>query len=238
MSSGAKPVDQRVARGDATREQILAAAREVLAAHGYRGASMRAVAERAGVQLSLVHYHFGGKRGLLAAVLEYENERLLERQQDLFAKPEPLAEKWRTACAYLQEDLRSGYVRILWELWTAGLTDEDLARRWRDAMGEWRALLERVVQEWAAGEGVALPMRPVALATLVANTFQGAEVEILAGVPEDDAPHFEALEAVAELIARLEAGAQSKESSTGKSARPSRHRAAKIAAPRPPVQRE
>jgi AcrR family transcriptional regulator len=204
MSSSAKAGDLRVARGAATRSQILAAAREVLAADGYSGASTRAVADRAGVRLSLVHYHFGGKRGLLAAVLEYENERLLKRQQELYAKPEPLAEKWRTACAYLREDLDSGYVRILWELWAAGLTDEDLARRWRDALAAWRLLLERVVDDWATSVGVALPLSPRALATLVVNTFQGAEVEILAGVSENEAPHYEALEAVAGLIARVD----------------------------------
>ena len=48
-------------------------------------------------------------------------------------------------------------------------------------------------------------MSPAAIATLVANAFQGAEVEILAGVSEREAPHFEALEAVAVLIERLEA---------------------------------
>ena len=42
------------------------------------------------------------------------------------------------------------------------------------------------------------------VATLVANVFQGAEVEILAGVSEEEAPHYEALEAVGALIARLE----------------------------------
>ena len=204
MSSPAKAADQRVARGDATRSQILEAARDVLAADGYSGTTTRAVADRAGVQLSLVHYHFGGKRGLLAAVLEYENERLLERQQKLYAKEEPLADKWRTACAYLQEDLRSGYVRILWELWAAGLRDENLARRWRDAFAEWRLLLENVVARWAESVDVVLPMSPRAIATLVANAFQGAEVEILAGVSEEEAPHYEALESVGKLIARLE----------------------------------
>src|SRR5436190_4568441 len=99
MSSAAKKLDARVARGDATRAQIVAAARAVLADNGYAGTSTRAVADAADVQLSLVHYHFGGKRGLLAAVLEAENERLLERQQALFEGPEPLSAKWRTACA-------------------------------------------------------------------------------------------------------------------------------------------
>jgi AcrR family transcriptional regulator len=205
LSSPLKTVDQRIARGDATRAQIVAAARGMLQHEGYAATTMRAVAERAGVQLSLVHYHFGGKRQLLVAVLEHENARLLERQRELYAGPEPLAEKWRTACAYLQEDLRSGYVRILWELWAAGLADEDLACRWRETMADWRVLLESVVERWAADVAVALPIAPRALATLVANAFQGAEVELLAGVSEDEAPHYEALEAVAALIERLEA---------------------------------
>jgi AcrR family transcriptional regulator len=207
MSSAAKSSDLRVARGDATRTQILEAARDILAERGHGGTSTRVVAERAGVPLSLVHYHFGGKRKLLAAVLEHENARLLARQQAMYARAEPLAEKWRTACAYLQEDLRSGYVRILWELWAAGLADEELARRWRDAMSEWRLLLERVVEGWAAERGIELPMSAPVLATLVVNLFEGAEAEILAGVPETEAPHLEALEACADLIERLEVSA-------------------------------
>jgi AcrR family transcriptional regulator len=197
-------VDQRVARGEATRDLILDAARDVLGERGFAATTTRAVAEQAGVQLSLVHYHFGGKRQLLAAVLARENERLLARQHALYAGPEPLAEKWRIACAYLREDLRSGYVRILWELWAAGLADEELARRWREVMAGWRALLEDVAAAWAAETSVELPISPRAVATLVVNVFQGAEVEILAGVGEEEAPHHEALEACAALIERLD----------------------------------
>lgn len=197
-------VDQRVIRGNATRAQILNAARELLREDGFAGATTRAVAERADVRLSLVHYHFGGKAPLLAALLEEENARLLARQQALYDGDKPLADKWRTACEYLRADLRSGYVRILWELWAAGLADEELALRWRDAMAGWRELLTTVVADWAADARVQLPMSPRVLATLVANAFQGAEVELLAGVSEAEAPHFEALEAVAGLIERLE----------------------------------
>lgn len=204
MSSGTPAVDQRVARGDATRAHILEAARDILREGGFAATTTRAVAEHAGVQLSLVHYHFGGKRRLLAAVLERENERLLARQHALYAGPEPLATKWRTACAYLREDLRSGYVRILWELWAAGLADEDLAARWREATAGWRSLLESVAARWSAELELDLPLSPRALATLVCNLFEGAEVEILAGVREEEAPHLGALEACAALIERLE----------------------------------
>jgi AcrR family transcriptional regulator len=199
--------DRRSVRGDATKELILEAARESLREEGYSGTSIRAVAERAGVQLSLVHYHFGSKQSVLVAVLERENEKLLERQQALFAGPGPLSAKWRAACRFLEDDLESGYVRILWELWAAGLADEQLAARWRDATAGWRRLMADVVEEWSREVGLELPISAMAVATLVANLFQGLEVEILAGVSEDEAPHLEVLEAVAQLIERIEADA-------------------------------
>lgn len=200
MSSPAKKVDLRRVRGEDTREQILDAARDALAAEGYARTTTRAIAERADVPLSLVHYHFGGKQQLLAAVLERENARLLERQRAMFAGPQPLSEKWRIACEYLNEDLRSGYVRILWELWAVGLSDETLAGTWRNAIDGWRTLLTDVASEWLEENDLDLPISPRALATLVANAFQGAETEILAGFGEDVAPHLEGLASIAGVI--------------------------------------
>jgi AcrR family transcriptional regulator len=204
IPAGAK-LDGRAARGEATRLRILDAARDVLLERGHGGTSTRAVAERAETRLSLVHYHFGGKQGLLIAVLERENEHLLERQRRLYATPGPLAEKWRTACAFLDDDLRSGYVRVLWELWAAGLAEPELADRWRAVMAGWRELLESVFASWSANLGLELPISPRVLASLVANIFQGIEIEILAGVSEEDAPHREALEMIGKLIEEAEA---------------------------------
>jgi AcrR family transcriptional regulator len=206
VSSAPEKLDLRRARGEDTRALILDAARDALARDGYTKTTTRAIAERAGVQLSLVHYHFRTKQQLLAAVLARENERLLERQRALYAAPEPLAAKWTTACAYLREDLRTGYVRILWELWAVGLADEELAARWREALAGWRDLLTEVAERWEEDHGIDLPISPRALATLVGNAFLGAEAEILAGVSENDAPHLEALESVAQLIEWAERG--------------------------------
>jgi AcrR family transcriptional regulator len=197
-------VDRRAVRGLQTRLRILDAAREVLLARGFGGTSTRSVAEEAGVPLSLVHYHFGGKQALLVAVLEREDEELLERQRALYATPGPLADKWRTACEFLDEDIHSGYVRVLWELWAAGLADETLAECWRSVMGRWRDLLTSVFADWEATLDQGLPLAPRALATLVANLFQGIEIELLAGVAPQEAPHREVLDAVGALIARAE----------------------------------
>jgi AcrR family transcriptional regulator len=191
-------------QGRSTRALLLAAATDLLREKGYAATSTRAVADRAGVQLSLVHYHFGSKRSLLLAVLDDFTERLLQRQQATFSDDRSVAEQWRSACDYLHEDIRSGYVRILWELWAAGLADPELAERWRAIQRGWRELIEARLERLQAEGGVELPMRPRALAALIGNLFEGAEVEILAGVPEDETPHLEALDACAALIARAE----------------------------------
>ena len=204
MSSAAAP-DRRSLRGQATRERIIEAARAVLIEEGHANTSTRAVADRAGVRLSLVHYHFGGRQGLLVEVLGRENEQLLERQRELFAAPGPLAEKWRIACDLLDEDVGSGYVRLLWELWSAGLADPELASGCRAATAGWRDLLTEVFAAWSEQLDIELPLSPRALASFTANLFQGIEVEMLAGVPEDEAPHREVLDAVGALIAQAEA---------------------------------
>ena len=83
----------------------------------------RASPTAAEVPLSQIHYHFGSKQQLILAVLEAENERLLERQRTMFDGPEPLWRQWERACDFLDEDLESGYVRILQEMIAAGWSD-------------------------------------------------------------------------------------------------------------------
>ena len=60
------------------QEALLQATRELMAEKGLSRLTLREVAERAGVQPALVHYYFGGKEGLLRAVMDQVAERLLE----------------------------------------------------------------------------------------------------------------------------------------------------------------
>jgi len=53
-----------------TRNKLINAAGELAAKHGYRNMSMRAIAARAGENLGSIHYHFGGKKGLLMAMMQ------------------------------------------------------------------------------------------------------------------------------------------------------------------------
>lgn len=53
-----------------TRSRILSAATPLFAKHGLNGVSIRNLADAAGVNLSMISYHFGGKAGLYAEILE------------------------------------------------------------------------------------------------------------------------------------------------------------------------
>ena len=124
--------DRRHARRDHRR-----GARACLLADGYANLSTRRVAEAAGVPLSQIHYHFGSKRQLILAVLDAENERLLERQREMFDAPEPLWVRWERACDFLDTDIESGYVRILQEMIAAGWSDPEVAAAVREMVGGW-----------------------------------------------------------------------------------------------------
>ena len=56
--------------GPDQRERILAVARQHLAAKGFAGSSLRAIAREAGVDPSLIGHYFGDKAGLLVATMQ------------------------------------------------------------------------------------------------------------------------------------------------------------------------
>jgi AcrR family transcriptional regulator len=60
----------RRAGSSTTRDDILAAARGRFSQHGYAATTIRQVAADAGVDPALVHYFFGSKAGLFAAVMD------------------------------------------------------------------------------------------------------------------------------------------------------------------------
>lgn len=65
------PPSPRPDRGDATREKLLSASIDVFGRLGFDGATTRALADAAGVNLQAIPYYFGGKEGLYIATAEY-----------------------------------------------------------------------------------------------------------------------------------------------------------------------
>jgi AcrR family transcriptional regulator len=62
-------------RGEDTRRRILETALTLFAAEGFDGASTRAIATRAGVNLPAIQYYFGSKEGLYHAAIAHIGEQ-------------------------------------------------------------------------------------------------------------------------------------------------------------------
>ena len=67
----------------ATRKKLLTAARLEFARHGFAGARVDEIAERAGVNKQLVYHYFGDKDALDLAVLEWVYEDIREQERRL-----------------------------------------------------------------------------------------------------------------------------------------------------------
>ncbi|CAN5271899.1 hypothetical protein BH20ACT9_BH20ACT9_16500 [soil metagenome] len=188
-----------------TPERILDAARRSLLAVGYARLSTRQIAEDADLPLSQIHYHFGSRRQLMLALLDRENARLLERQTRMFDDEVPLWKQWEQACDFFEDDLASGYVRVLQEMMAAGWSDPEVASAVRRDLRGWYELLTDVAERALDQLGGLGPFTPAEAAALAGNAFLGSEALILLGVDERQVPSRAALRRVAELIRTAEA---------------------------------
>jgi AcrR family transcriptional regulator len=189
-----------------TRGLILEAARLRLLADGYAGLSTRKVAEAAGVPLSQLHYYFGSKQGLILALFEEENQRRLDRQRRLYAEDAPLWQRYERACDYLEDDLESGYVRVLQEMIAAGWSNVEVGAAVRELMGGWYQLLVEVAREAERRHGSLGPFTAEEVAALVSAAFIGAEALILLGFDREVLPIRSALRRIGVPIRQVEEG--------------------------------
>ena len=187
-----------------TRDRLIDAARACLLDDGYAALSTRRVADRAGAPLSQIHYHFGGRQGLILALLARENERRVARQRDMYAADAPLSQRYDRACDFLDEDLASGYVRILQEMVAAGWSDPEVAEQVTALLGSWFGLLVSVVEEAEESLGPMGPLGAAHVATLIGMAFLGGETLLLLGESWGD-PVRTSLRRLGDLIRAAEA---------------------------------
>lgn len=188
-----------------TREAILEATKTVLREQGYAGLSTRDVAAMARMPMSQIHYHFGSKQGLILALFEHQNDQLLERQRGMFDDPSiPLSQQWKRACDFLDEDLGSGYVRVLQELLAAGWSNPEIADVVREGLMGWNTLLIDIARRAEKRYGSLGGFKAEELGTLVGMSFIGAETFVLIGLESRKFPVRKALRRVGEIIRALE----------------------------------
>ena len=200
-----------------TSTTLLEAAKKVLRQNGHSGLSTRDVAAAAGgVPLSQIHYHFGSKQGLMLALFDHLNAQLLDRQNAMFHDTTlTLSQRWDRACDYLDEDIASGYVRVLQELIAASWSDPTVAKVVRTGLMGWFELIVGVARQAERELGGLGPFSTAEIATLIVGAFIGGESLYLLGLEKQGTPIRQALRRVGDAIRIAEA----KSSTRGRDAR-------------------
>jgi AcrR family transcriptional regulator len=208
-----------------TKARILEAAFQRLAREGYAALSVREIARDAGVNFALIHYHFESKDKLVIAVLDEANRRLLERQQRLYAAPGAFAEKWAQARRFYENDVASGFVRVLVELYAASMSNPALREEFRPRINAWLDVVCRAARDAVEHYGVKLPFPPEVIGAWIGHFWMGLELATLTGTG-DARLNEAALDAVEGLLRQLDAQAAAQaapKAGKARAARYSRH---------------
>src|SRR5262245_52694660 len=137
------------------KDKLLDAAERLLISVGHAAITTRLVSLEAGVNHGLVHYYYGSMEELFLATLERFTARLIVRQRAMYAADTSFLVKWRQAMGFLQEDLATGYPKILLELEAMGWNQPAMRKRIAAVIGAWRKVLTEAFTTAMAHYGIA-----------------------------------------------------------------------------------
>jgi AcrR family transcriptional regulator len=168
--------------GSGTREAILTAARAAFGEHGYERATIRGIAERAGVDPALVLHYFTNKQQMFVAAMEFPINPAVIVEQVIAAGPEQAGER---------------LIRLFLGVWDDEQARAPLFAMIRSAVSHEQAaamlrqfVTEALVSKVASGLGVphATLRPPLVGSQIVGLVFMRyiVKLEPLASLPPDD----------------------------------------------------
>ncbi|MFC9626952.1 TetR/AcrR family transcriptional regulator [Streptomyces sp. NPDC056930] len=99
---------------DRTREQLIAAARDYFGTRGYAATSMDDLTASVGLTRGALYHHFGGKSGLLEAVVRVLDDELCTQLKAVIRRhDDPLVALAERSCAYIELTQAPEFQRIL-----------------------------------------------------------------------------------------------------------------------------
>jgi AcrR family transcriptional regulator len=125
MAAGSRRTGRRPGAAGDSREQILAAARQEFAEKGFAGATLRSIAQAAGVNIALIAHYFENKDGLFMATIEL---------------PAPIREGLREFLACDDDHAAERLARAYLGAWEDPATREPLLATVRSAVSSGQAM--------------------------------------------------------------------------------------------------
>jgi AcrR family transcriptional regulator len=190
----------RAAEPGQTRRALVDAAFETVRRDGFRGATARAIAERAQCNQATIYYHFGGIPPLLVEALRVSSDRRLDRYRAALADLTGAGDVLASLEDLHGDDVASGHLTVMVEL-VGGITAEPALRDGiAAAIRAWLDFVVERITTTVAGTPLA-PVAPVEdLADLIFSLVIGIEMRTKL---DGDDTRFTRLVGLAQLVMAL-----------------------------------
>jgi TetR/AcrR family acrAB operon transcriptional repressor len=162
---------------DERKSQILNTAEDVFAAHGFDGAKMDLIAERAGMSKGAIYWYFKKKDDIIAALLERVFRRSLETLRKVAAKPGPVRERLLEIGRQISLDYEgmTKLMPIALEFYAIALRRKSIRRHLGKLYEELLTILVPLVEE-GVRSGELAPVDPHSAAILLISAYEGLGV--------------------------------------------------------------
>ena len=189
----------KIVQGEATRDALISAARELFGTRGYSETSLDVIAATAGVTKGALYHHFSGKEELFALVFEAVKRELSSHLAAVLLDADPWMGIVAACRTYIETHTDPTVKRIVLLDARAVLNPE----AWRRVDGQWGAVMFRGAFRRAINRGIFVPLPLNTLAMIVTGAL--AEACLLVADAEDpDAMRNEALNVVVQLLHGLQ----------------------------------
>jgi AcrR family transcriptional regulator len=196
-----KPSSPKAVQGEATRQALVRAARELFGSRGYADTSLDAIVGAAGVTKGALYHHFSGKEELFRVVFEEVKRELNAKLRVILRAPDPW-DPWAAIIAgcrtYIETHTDPAVQRIVLLDARAVLSHD----AWRRVDSQWGAVMFRGAFRSAMNHGTMVRLPLSTLAMIVTGALTEACL-LVANADDPDAARAEALTVVEHLLQGL-----------------------------------
>lgn len=224
-----RPDDGRLARGRRSRARIREAARALFRERGFDGATLRAIAERAGMGASSIYRHVQSKEELLIEELAEMQEEAWTRFRAHDDRNRPTVERLRAFLDVQHELLVADRDLTTIALRATTRTEARVARRVLQLYDRTIGLLMEILQRGRMRRDLASDVDVLETARVLFHVTNGARIPWANGMVTDDALRasiHQALDLLFQGVGARKAAGDAPEGRAGRGAAPGRASAA------------
>jgi AcrR family transcriptional regulator len=166
------------------RGQLVQAAFDLIADHGFEGLRTRDVAALAGVNIATLHYYFPTKEALIRGVLQHAMDRFRTSLTPHGSPSDQLRNYLRAAPALLKQEPQLGLVMA--ELALRSARDGSIAAIMSEIYATWHATVRGLLRKAVKSGQLEPGMDSDAVAALIMATLSGMTLPAVGGMPKGD----------------------------------------------------